>query len=46
MEHAPARAQAAFLRLLRTRPDDGVVRFYLDRLDRGLHGVVIELTEK
>ena len=46
MEHAPARAQAAFLRLLQTRPDDGVIRFYLDRLDSGLHGVVIELTEK
>jgi adenylate cyclase len=42
----PGEAAAVLRSLALERPDDGVVRFHLERLDRGVAGTRIELTVK
>ncbi len=46
VERNAEEARAEFRALAEKRPDDKVIRFHLDRLDRGTGSVVVELTEK
>lgn len=46
VERNPAEARAEFSALAKSRPGDMVIRFHLDRLDRGVGSVVVEMIEK
>ncbi|MBV8412795.1 MAG: HAMP domain-containing protein [Alphaproteobacteria bacterium] len=46
IESNSAKASAELRRLALVRPDDGVIRFHLERLSRGASSTVVELTEK